>query len=61
MSMQAPFKYRKWKIPCQMDSDAFVKIITQKLLFLKKIKFRCYVTEILVLLNKDKTSKLRRS
>ena len=31
MSKKANFKYPKWKLSSQMDSGAFVKIITRKL------------------------------
>ena len=34
MSKGAPFKYPKWKLSSQMDSGAFVKLITYT--FLKK-------------------------
>ena len=32
MNKWAPFNYPKWKLSSQIDSGAFVKIITQKLI-----------------------------
>ena len=45
MSKQAPFKWQKYKLSSQMDSRAFVKIIT----LLKKKKLLSYITRDLTL------------
>ena len=57
MSKQASFTYSKWKLSSQMDSSAFIEIITGKFVFLKnkmqetcnskflmKLKFPRFVT-----------------
>ena len=51
MSKRAPFKYQKWKLSSQMDSGAFVKIITRKYFFQKNKIAELRNSEFLVLLS----------